>query len=231
MIYEGDSDDVYPVGVGWDDKSGNGGWASTYGGWARDTAPYIKSIGLLRDGSDSLALPTGAPTWLQDNVKNNYTQMISMVANGYSDWCPQLSKNELMGVMGYGTTQQLGASRTSVSATSVNQIADTIMLAERFGSNNDWGPEAILTGVNWQDGYFPSAQLIPDGSRDGTPYNKGGMGARLIDKDNRFGAVSHAYGNQSVFTFTDGHAKSMDPRATNPSTYGQLDKNMWNSLR
>ena len=47
----------------------------------------------------------------------------------------------------------------------------------------------------------------------------------------RIAVVSHPDGDNSVFAFAEGHAKTMDPRSTNPSTYGQQDKNLWNSLR
>jgi prepilin-type processing-associated H-X9-DG protein len=61
---------------------------------------------------------------------------------------------------------------------------------------------------------------IPDGRQPLQAYPNGANGG-----------VSTANAGKSNFAFTDGHAKTMTPAATDPDPINQRDKNLWNGLR
>lgn len=227
IMYQGDSDDVFPMG------SGSLGIYRDNGGWIYDTQPYIKSLALLRD-------PTDSPTkrhW-QDWYKYYSPVSVSYASNGYLD---DLGGGEgwgLYGVMGFN--QEIGQPggwmfRGVTNQSAVSQVADTLMLASRFDGNNCFFQGAMMTGVNWWDNTGPG--LLPDASRDGTPYQApdAAGNAYVVNKNNRFGAISAPYAENGVFSFVDGHAKSMNPMKTNPQSGATVQekrsKNMWNAYR
>jgi len=224
IMYNGDSEDTYPMGVGpcW--------WAPTDGGWAYDTQPYIKSLPLLRDPSDPLSKPLWYQ-WLKDNANGI---PISFAANGLIQW--DGTSNSLFGVMGLvqnipanqnrcGSGPWMG--RTITNASSITKPSETIMFSIRYGSQPTWGTGLFMSGVNWWDGEGHPG-MLPDGSRDGTPYIVKGM---TWNKNNRWGAVNAPYADQSVFAMTDGSAKAMNPVRTNPNPNTQPADNMWNAYR
>ena len=226
IMYMGDADDVFPVG------SGSGGIYKDNGGWVVDTQPYIKSLALLRDPSDAPA----KKNW-QDWYKYYSTVSVSYASNGYLDDLGDGAGWGLYGVMGLNQAKDQGGwmFRGITAQSGVNLVADTIMLASRFDGNTCFNQGALISGVNWWDNTGPS--LIPDGSRDGTPYQapdaKGN--AFVVNKDNRLGAISAPYATNGIFAFADGHAKAMNPVKTNPQSGATVaDKranNMWNAYR
>lgn len=233
IMYENDSDDVYPQGAGacW--------WQPLDGGWQLDTQPYIKSYPLLLDPSDDKGETTW-PSWLQPS---NGGLNVSFVANGY---IVTNTENALHGVMGIDQAQptnRCGAgawmSRGVTNSTAVTKPADTIMLSTRYQSNDLWGPSNLISGgmVGWDGSGF--AQNIPDATRNGQPYvlsgfwNSPASGATsyTANLDNRNGGVSAFYAGKTNFTFSDGHAKTLDPRSTDPDPVNQPLNNMWDAYR
>lgn len=233
QIYLPDYDDVFPMGNGacW--------WQPLDGGWAQDTKPYIKSLPILRDPSDSLS-QNGWLGWMKgrDDMPN-----ISFASNGLLLW--DGSKNSLFGVMGMvqnidPAQNRCGASnwmgRTTTNQTAITAVANTIVLGERFGSQPTWGLGDVFSGVNWWDGAGFAPGLLPDGTRDGSKYefwNWDGVGPLLANKDNRLGAVTAAYndGKSSVVVYADSHAKAVNPVATNPDPTNKPDQNQWNAYK
>jgi len=231
LMYMNDSDDVFPVGSGcawfypWD------------GGWAWDTQPYIKSLPILRDPSDPLS-----KAWYQTWFDKNATVNISFASNGLQAWDGAAAKWNLFGVMGMNQGPQTITPRCTAgnqwmgnmitNSGAVTQSADTILLAGRYNGDNMFGQGDMLSGVNWWD--YSGPGMLPDGSLDGTqPYKTGDAKGNqtVINKDQRFGAIAAVYANNGIFTFTDGHAKAMNPVATNPNPSTQPSKNMWNARR
>jgi len=233
LMYAGDYDDTFPIG------SGYCWFYPTDGGWAWDTAPYIKSGPLLKDPSDSLG-KTFWQTWFDPNA----TVTVSYASNGAIAWTG--STNETVGVMGMLQGQEIAGVNTRcgtgdnwggsygtsiVNSSRVTKPADSIMLASRFGGDNMYGGGDIMTGITDWDATGP--QALPDGRRaTNTPYTVSFNGSTFtVNKDQRYGAVAAPYSDQGIFTFVDGHAKTMNPIATNPNQDANPDKNMWNSIR
>jgi len=230
IMYTNDSDDVYPMG------SGNCWFYPTDGAWAWDTTPYIKSVGVLRDPSDTLSKQQWQ-SWFDPNA----TVAISFASNGFqndtgSGW-------GLYGVMGMnqhkGQTTRCGdgwmtGPNCVRNGSEISQPASTVAFAGRYSSNNMFGTGDLIAGVNWWDS--TGAGLIPNGTRDVSGFTNGyrapvtAGGDYLVNANARFGAVATVYQNNGIFTFTDGHAKAMNPVQTNPDNNDQT-KNMWNALR
>ena len=240
LIYAGDADDKFPMGLGLD------WWAPFDGGWAWDTQPYIKSLPLLQDPSD----PKTKFYWEDWFKTDRQAVPISLAGNAFiATWDNKaggvLNLCQTADLVGQPTRNNPGGATSgqawmkgncSNSQTNINRIADTIMFASHYNGNNFFGPGAMLiTGRPWWDG--TGAGEIPNPTRDGKPYTvtKGGA-TDVVNKDNRFGSVA-VYGNQGLFVFADGHAKSMNPLQTvgpagmveDPN--GDDSKNMWNALR
>jgi len=226
LMYTNDSDDVYPIGCG------NCWFYPLDGGWAWTTQPYIKNLPLLRDPSDPLLT-----TWWQSWFTPGVAVEISYASNGFQAWDNGAAAWDLYGVM--GMFQQKGnktSNRCSSSGwmgtmttttTAVTQPAATIMIAGRFSGNNQFGQGDMLSGVNWWD--YTSPCELPDGSlAANTPLVVSGV---TVNQDQRNGAIATVYAGQGIFTFSDGHAKTMAPVATDPNSVTQPQNNMWNARR
>jgi len=235
LMYMGDSDDVFPQG------SGCGWYYPLDGGWAWDTQPYIKSLPILRDPSDPLTHDFWQ-SWFDPTVAVG----ISFASNGFQAWDPGANAWDLFGVMGMDQGNNVASPPTDprcpsgsrwmgnmvANQSTVNDVAGSIMLATRYSGQNLFGQGDMMSGVNWWD--YTGPGLIPDGTRDGTPYQapKGDFSANVtVNKDNRWGAVAAVYANQGLFALVDGHAKAMNPLATDPDPVNQPNKNMWNVRR
>ncbi|CAN5569311.1 hypothetical protein BH11ARM1_BH11ARM1_10220 [soil metagenome] len=225
MMYLGDNDDVFPMG------SGYCGIYRDCGGWSIDTQPYIKSLAILRDPSDPMAKKT-YQSWYDYYAAVD----ISFASNGYLD---NLGSGwSLYGVMGFNqdksTTPGGWMDRGVTSQSSVNQVSNTIALAARYNGNTCFLGGDLMTGQNWWDSTGPG--LLPNGdpaARNGTPYQAPDINgnAYTVNVDNRFGAIGSPYANNGVFAFVDGHAKAMNPVATNPNQLANPEKNLWNAYR
>ena len=229
QMYLGDSDDRYLPAF-----NTTADWATYANGWnpkwAPNVQPYVKSIGLYSSPVDSTAgKPVTGMEWAGSNM--------SFTPNGFlNGWNNGFNLRGPMGIYGnQGWLMGGDGANGALNATQISQVADSILLAEQHssdivastapvaccgvkGNHSAYSPVGIIT--NQTDTWGPSA--IPDGSRDATikTYNKG-----------QNGAVSAKYSGQSVFVFTDGHAKSMVPASTNPNTNTKPDLNKWDALR
>lgn len=217
LMYLGDSDDVFPMG------SGGAGIYARDGGWSVDTQPYMKNLAILRDASD----PMPKHTWV-DWYQYFSPVSISFASNGYLD---NLGQGwGLYGVMGLNQPNWMMRGVTNESA--VTQVANTIALGSRYDGNNVFLQGDMVSGQNWWD--YSGPGLIPDGSRNGTPYQAPAYSDGAIytvNKDNRFGSIAAVYSNTAVFSFVDGHAKSVNPVTTNPDPVHFPEKNQWNAYR
>jgi len=213
LMYTQDYDEVYPTGLqdSW--------WDCT---WYRTTASYVKNDGVFKCPSDPDLTPNAGFTWAGPRftyVSNGY------MANRGQGW-------KVYGVMGMSQSWMSGGTTTNLA--DVKRPSDTILLAERPHKwNNEasnpgnvlmWGPGAMVTGVNWWDS-SGGPGLIPDGSRAVKPSG---------DPTGQDGGILPNHQNMTNFTFTDGHVKAMTPKATNPQTGTQAQKdtaNMWDAYR
>jgi prepilin-type N-terminal cleavage/methylation domain-containing protein len=226
LMYMNDYDDVFPLGQGENNVPGQSGIYAFTGGWSVDTQPYIKSLAILRDPTDTFPERCWQ-TWYQYFSPVG----ISYASNGYLDdlgagW-------GLYGVMGADQETDLGGwmFRGVTNNSDVTQSAGTIGLAARFDGNNVFMQGDMMSGQNWWDSTGPG--LLPDGSRDGLPYYSYAENGSLytVNANDQFGAISAVYANTAVFWFVDGHAKAMNPVATNPNQPLQPQNNMWNAYR
>jgi prepilin-type N-terminal cleavage/methylation domain-containing protein/prepilin-type processing-associated H-X9-DG protein len=222
QIYLADVDDMMPMG------SGGCWWQPRDGGWTQDTRPYIKNFPILRDASDTLS-KAGWPSWLQTHPDG---LNISFVANGIIRW--DGSRNSLFGLMGMiqGNSGDPACGRwmgrDTTNATAVSLPADTIMYSTRYGSQVVWGPGTFVAGVDWWD-WTGHGGIIPDGGAANTPYSANGV---LVNRNRQFGSASVGpHGEKANFVFADSHAKTLDPRATNPNEAARPLDNMWNAYR
>ncbi|MBM3458200.1 MAG: hypothetical protein FJX77_06680 [Armatimonadetes bacterium] len=106
------------------------------------------------------------------------------------------------------------------SLATVNRTADTILIGEKHEKANlfDWGPGALISGVNWWDSFSPG--LHPDGSRRAAAYPNGPDGA-----------ITARHNDFAHFAFCDGHVKAMKPAATNPNPRTRPADNLWDAAR
>ncbi len=223
LIYSGDSDDMFTFG------SGNDWWYPN-GSWVWNVQPYIKSYPMLVDPSDPKSHAFW-PSWMDPKT----TLSISYAGNSLIKW--NGTDNQCVGVINMLQTRDFGgwyAGPGVVSQTQVNKVAETIMFASHYFGQNLWGTGALIvgSGPGW-DWSAPSAH--PLGTRNGNPYTVTDVNGatQTVNKNNRFGSVA-VYGDQGIFAFTDGHAKAMNPAATNPdekSLPTDDTKNMWNYTR
>jgi prepilin-type N-terminal cleavage/methylation domain-containing protein len=237
LMYNTDSDGMFPAGVRacW--------WHPIDYGWEYSIQPYIKNNQIFQSPLDSKS-KANWPDWMESAGGVSF----SYAANGYmkdpgSGW-------GMYGIMGldqaniqYGRADGTNGegctgpdpwmTKGETNETEISKSAETIMLAEVHGAYQQWGQSDFLTGVNWWD-YVGVGGLIPDSQRTGNPYMvDGGTGSKVFSKNDRNGAVnsvdvSDPTKGSAVFTFADGHAKSMNPVATNPDPNDQ-SKNLWDS--
>lgn len=217
QMYMGDVDDVYPIGfdaVAW---TGNDLWV-------QKIQPYVKNVNVFMSPADAAAGKTNATAggaWAG--------LMLSYACNSYyGGWVG--NSFELRGPMGIGSGQGWVASKGQ-PASAMSLPADTILFTEKhsqdlitltgdaaFGNLSNFHINGIIGGDvinNWPP------QRIPNGTRSVTAKWPEGQD----------GAVSAKYSGQAVFTFLDGHAKSLKPVVTNPNPTTNPEKNMWDGKR
>ena len=185
LMYNNDYDDVF-VGNGEPLPTNCWGWQMT---WMMHVQPYVKSLDILRDPSDSHQVVTGTgPRY-------------SYWANGILGWG---NGWEFRGVINFTHNWAEMAPR---NGTAITKPAETILLATRTkphksnppleGAFSPWN--GVITIADGTD----RGQVLP-GQNDcwGKP-------------DPTFpGLIDDTYSGQSAFSFADGHAKSMKPAQT-----------------
>jgi len=249
VMYINDYDSQYPLGFGGTDWTGNDLWAQR-------EMPYVKSLGVFGASVDSLAGKTSLDgTWAGVGISfavNSYY--------GNWCCSPTWSSGfQLRGPMGVGTDKGDEGNgwlmSSSLNESQITQPSATISMAQKngfdinqwnqtYGSSNGCGTYnctgnwsgfamgALIGGTdidvtNGVGGWGPMA--IPNGQS--TYYKTIGNGNPLQYEYGINGAVSASYSGTSVFAFLDGHAKSMNPVATDPNLGAQPQNNMWDGLR
>ena len=236
LMYIGDYDDQFPIGSpdDWEHihNDANGVRNAVVSGWTQTTKPYIKNVGVLRDPSDPLTNASANHYVKGRLVAGGDAVFISFAANG---WMNQQAPDWQWGMWGIiGMDQNWMNGPKTIGQTSVTQVANTVMLASRYGSTDVWGPDSFFAGVSWWDGTGWGG-LIPDGTRDGSPYTAGlwDGGTVTFGSNNRNGGVaaSPSYANKAIFAWADGHASIKDPVSTNPDPTNHPENNLWNARR
>jgi prepilin-type N-terminal cleavage/methylation domain-containing protein len=248
QMYIGDSDDRYLPAF---NPGSTGSWAqyNTQGQdmgvlWTINIQPYVKSIALNFGPGDSEA-GKAAPTATWAGVHVSYS------ANGWlTGWNNGFLLHGPMGVNGWpGWLVGADGANGSLNASQITQAADTILLAGRDsddvtkyevanggfccgngiqgGTFSAFGPFTVFTD---QQEWAPTS--IPNGSPERTPWSNGRAHANGKGfNDGPDGAVSTKFNGQGLFVFSDGHAASMKPVATNPNQTTNPEKNKWDALR
>jgi len=245
IMYIGDYDDQYPFAFGSTDWTGNDII------WQR-LDPYTKSIGIFEASVDSFAGQTPlVGSWAGTGV--------SLAVNSYyGGWCcaPNWANGfQLRGPMGVPNNNWPWLWGSQLSESQVTQVAATIGFTQKNGFDiNQWTQQyakglgwnageiancegnwsafatgALLTGwnVDGAGGWGPMA--IPNGKS--TAYQTQGNGNPQQFEYGVNGAVSTNYSGQSVFAYLDGHAKSLNPVATDPDPNNLPQSNQWDGLR
>jgi prepilin-type N-terminal cleavage/methylation domain-containing protein len=243
LMYTNDYDDVYAYACpqSW--------WYPSEGGWAYSIYPYEKNLQILRDPTDpNNTTSPWVPTW--EFPPSNPGVVISYVSNGY------LYQDKSYNTYMYGVSgvAQTWLKNTTTNTTSVTNPASTITFAVSYGRSDLWGMNDVLSGVTWWDYNNGGPGMIPNGNPAATlgsataPYQaENGAGTETtVNTDPRYGAVTATYAGGTPFSFSDGHAKSMVPYATNPNpanvnitqpwtdsayTNGHDPLNMWDAYR
>jgi len=207
--------------------------------WDINIQPYVKSINLFFSPVDSEA----------GHELNNLSWAgvgISFGTNGWlTGWNNGFLLHGPMGIEGWqGWLNGADGTNGSLNASAITQPASTVLIAEHdsadvaawqqangggccggLGNYSAFGPWSVF---NDQSTWGPDS--IPNGAPAPTPNGTASAFGVGFNNDSS-GAVSIRYGDQSVFVFCDGHAKSMVPSATNPNETAQPQNNMWDGLR
>jgi prepilin-type N-terminal cleavage/methylation domain-containing protein len=221
LMYTNDYDDVYSYACpqSW--------WYPTEGGWAYSIYPYEKNLDILRDPTDpNSKTSVWCPSW--EFPPDNPGVVVSYVSNGFLYQDSGTYATHMYGIAGM---DQSWMASTTTNTTSVTKPAETISFAVSFGRSDLWGTNDVLSGVNWWDYNNGGPGMIPNGNPGTTtPYSaQNGTGTeQVVNQDPRNGAVAATYsGNTTPFAFSDGHAKSMQPYATNPNPTGTNINQPW----
>jgi prepilin-type N-terminal cleavage/methylation domain-containing protein len=240
LMYCNDYDDVYAYACpqSW--------WYPTSGGWAFSLYPYEKSLQLMRDSTDpNTTSSPWVPSW--EFPPSNPGVVISYVSNGFLYQDRTTYATHMYGISGMAQTWM---ATTTTPSTAVTNPSQTVAFAVSFGRCDLWGTNDVLSGVTWWDYNNGGPGQIPNGNpSSNAPYKaQNGNGVEtVVNQDPRYGAVTAAYNAGTPFAFSDGHAKSMVPYATNPNpfkiqnsyqpyfasgiTNGHDPNNMWDAYR
>jgi prepilin-type N-terminal cleavage/methylation domain-containing protein len=212
LMYNNDTDDVW-VANGEPAPTNGWGWQMT---WMVHVQPYMKNMDMLRDPSDNHQVVAGTgPRY-------------SYWANGIYGWG---NGWEFRGVIQASRNWTEMAPR---NGTAITKPAETILFATRTkvapgsgqtlleGAFSPWN--GIITIADGAD----QGKVLPGQSPD--PWGKPDPTYK--------GLIDDTYSGQSVFSFTDGHAKAMKPAQTvdmsAPGAGGAISHKftkMWDSLR
>jgi len=248
LIYSNDYDDEFVT-------TAYQSWGTGYEVfWAYRIVPYTKNVGIMQSPLDSIPLNYSYSSWSGPAI-SMASNSLSCVPLGSGSGQGQLP-NEPEGVI--GLVQWPGAgwgtswfTSGGINGTQVTQPASTIMFAPKYSSDVKytswassgldvnlayyWGTSSFVWDSDGSEGcgnyYLADGDDVPNGQRDlnlNTPnavWPNGNIGGVSLPG----GSMSTTQGNAN-FAFTDGHAKSMSPVATNPDPVHQPQSDMWWSL-
>jgi prepilin-type N-terminal cleavage/methylation domain-containing protein/prepilin-type processing-associated H-X9-DG protein len=234
VMYSTDYDDILPWGMDND-------WRHT---WASETVPYVKTgdMGQFANGNDST--PKGGFGIYRSPFDSNFGWAagtnpyslglgvtMSYGANGTLNGCnggPCL----LLGL--FTPMAQSWISPMTVSATAPSKPAETIMIADKHNTeavaNGSMGNFTAFCGnvfmnVDWFDWCAPNE--IPNGNQAaGYPWSFNNGAPNSYPKGKR-GSVGKNGSGKANFVMLDGHAKTINPEATNPDPQNRPQDNMW----
>ncbi|CAN5730226.1 hypothetical protein BH11ARM2_BH11ARM2_31110 [soil metagenome] len=232
IMYAGDSDDVLPFSM-------DSAWQKT---WASITQPYAKSYGIYRSPFDT---NTGfGQTWI-DSSWAGIT--ISLATNSLlKNWGSSNDASNPAVLRGlFAPTAQIvgdadaGAhwiDKAAQTTTAVTKPAETIMLGAKYNTDvlkaGGWGNMTAFCGSSFM-AYKANNGTPPDGNWDWcapTEIPNGRLAAATYPQGPT-GAVSMGKANVGSFVYSDGHAKQLDPKKTDPDPENQPGDNMWDALR
>jgi prepilin-type N-terminal cleavage/methylation domain-containing protein len=247
QMYLNDYDDEYLPGFNAGNPQGNWGEYTSKGvdqnvEWDIDIQPYVKNLPIFFSPVDSMAgHELNGLSWAGVGVSFSCNGWMS--ANGYNGGAP------LRGPMGleFATGVNDGwingplAYNGHLGGSQLTQPAGTILLAEKdesdiakdvaahpsqfcctAGTYSAYGPWLVFGGTPVDWGTW-GGQLIPNDFNT-TPTGTFGYGPN--------GAVSTNYGGtMSVFSYCDGHAKTVAAVSTDPNPNSQPQNNQWDAMR
>lgn len=252
LMYYGDFDGQFPLAFeGTNPNISNHPWTGE-DLWQQRMMPYVKNVDIFGAKVDAQAGETATVgSWAGVGV--------SFAANSYyGNWCcaPNWGSGfELRGPMGVGdNTYPAGSDEgygwlmsSSLNETMITQPAGTILLAEKTGPDiASWNTTYEGDSYNFQ-GNFSAFSM--GGVIGGNDVDDAGWGPEQIPNGKQTlyltvgnkdplqfeyginGAVSAPYAGNSVFVFTDGHAKAMIPSSTNPDPVNLPQSNLWDGKR
>jgi prepilin-type N-terminal cleavage/methylation domain-containing protein/prepilin-type processing-associated H-X9-DG protein len=244
IMYTNDYDDVLAPGIN-----------SAYNiSWASATEPYVKAGDVQPNIQTSAG---GNETLYRSPLDGNNTAPIAGgvywagVAISFGANAAQIFSNST------GSAVQIGmycdpvfnGNENSFSTTSITQPAATVLLANKYNKdaqtfgagvgvtsawpsgvfcNMDWGVWGTDMDHAWAPGEIPNGNPFGAGSAWWWSYNNHTDGKY---PNGASGAVGLTPTGRSNFSFSDGHAKSMNASATNPDPINQPANNMWDATR
>ena len=223
ILYAGDSEDVYMIHNFFDDDWNTVGGKQRY--WAASLVPYMKNFDILRSTLDTSGVSN--PSWKGGLTLSYAANCLSNSDLPAADWTQR-------GPIGaYASWRQVH----SLSSTAITKPSETVLVATQLNKDLQF-----LSEPGGNTSLYPGVSIIADSSMDFHGIGDGNLkapnGARTDDSaasrailKGRNGGVSAPYSNKANFVFTDSHAKSMDPIATNPDGVANPEKNQWDALR
>ena len=213
--------------------------------WAVKILPYVKSYGVYFCPDDSTAGQIG-----RNNFGGSSYEGVSMsyAVNGYFNFPPPKYDHEqllgISGASGGGNPPGTATTPAAQSLAAVGQPSDSILLAEKFDSDDHAGWVAGANNVKAD----PLGGNYTHANDDGefTGFSFAGGPCALIPDANSYdraastqpcqgynGGVSAHHNGRANFAFVDGHVKSMLPVNTRPavSQYAPEPNNMWDVTR
>jgi prepilin-type N-terminal cleavage/methylation domain-containing protein/prepilin-type processing-associated H-X9-DG protein len=232
VMYTNDYDDTFQVNNFFDND-----WTTPLGfatEWDIELYPYTKSYAIDHASVDTYA-DSDAGSVYANGVVRSYTANSVTTSDetqnvqqgpiaSYASWRPE----------------------ASLTTTTISQPSATVLIGTQLNSDLQYMTAAFSGGPGGNISGFPGVGIIFDSSVPATQYGSGSAnllapnGARTqVLTGYTFGngiagvngGISSPYAGQANFGYTDGHAKSMIPTATNPDGVHHPELNQWDGIR